>query len=49
MALRKSRIPGERTTKIPNPHKQDYVIPCNIQDRIKDVEWESAKPSILAS
>lgn len=49
MALGKSRIPGEMATRIPNPPEQDQVIPCNIQDWIKDVQWESAKPHNLGN
>lgn len=36
-------------TRIHKPPKQYYVIPYNIQDWIKDIEWESEKMYILAN
>lgn len=49
MALRKIRIPDGMATRIHKPPKQKYVIPYNIQDWIKDIEWEPGKLYILAN
>lgn len=48
MALRKIRILDGMATRIHKPLKQNYVI-YNIQDWIKDIEWEHAKLYILAN